>query len=285
MKLTGFTPSGSSADFVFDEFADVGCISNFGIVSNGATLFFPARDGIYAIGALGATDKTIGGSSLIKLSDNKIRTKYSGLDITRDIIHSIHDAQNHKVRWCIRDNGDSTNDEEIWFDYHEQVLGFGFTSGRKISSYALGKDTNSKYVIKYGDSRTDSSGGIIYVFSDSATDDDGTKIIGTIITKAYDFDIPQNPKRFHSIELLMKGNASETPLRVSYGVGEFPQFSNTKTITTKVLDTWGTGKWGTAKWSADDFNEYPIAIRKIGEAMNVKMVSDESGKDLKLLVG
>lgn len=278
MSLTGFTPSGASADFVFDEFADVGCISHHGIVSNGSTLFFPARDAIYAIGSLGATDAIIGGSSLVKLSDNKIRTKYEGVDLSRDIIHGIHDAQNHKVRWCVRDQGESVNDEEIWFDYHDQVLGFGITTGRNISCYALGKDTNAKYIVKYGDSRTDANGGIIYVFSDSAANDDGVLITGTIETKAYDFDLPENPKKFHSIEILMKGNSSNTPLRVSYGVGEFPAFSNTKTLTTKQLNLWGTFKWGTDAWSSDEFNKYPIALRKIGEALNIKMVTDTLNK-------
>jgi len=280
MTLTGFDPDPGSTgfDFQFDEFADVGCISHHGIVSNGSTLFFPARDAIYAIGQLGATDAVVGGTSLVKLSDNKIRTKYAGLDLARDIIHGVHDAQNHKVRWCVRDSGDSINDEEIWFDYHDQVLGFGLTTGRNISCYALKKDTNAKYVVAYGDSRTDANGGIIYVFSASATDDDGTKIEGTLITKAYDFDLPESPKKFHSIEVLMKGNASETPLRVSYGVGEFPAFSNTKTITTKSLNLWGTFIWGTDTWSADEFNKYPIAVRKIGEAMNIKMVTDEADK-------
>ena len=268
----------STNSFIFDEFADNGCISHYGIISNGSTLFFPTRDGIYAIGMLGSTDKTIGGTSLIKVSPNKIDNFWSGLDLTRDLIHGVHDPDRSSIRWSVRRLTKTVNDRELVYNYHNNVFGFSFHDGRYISCYALGKDSNNNWDVKYGDDRTTSNGGFIYRLNPVATTDDGTGFTGTIETKIYDLDKPSIDKKYHTATVLMKGSANETPLKVSYGVGDFSDYENTKTVTTPTMPLWDTAVWDVDIWEEDTFKSYPVGIRRMGKTLALKFVSDESGK-------
>jgi hypothetical protein len=274
--VTGY----STNSFIFDDFADKGCISHHGIVSNGSTLFFPSQDGIYAIGNLGSTDRTVGGSSLIKISPNKIANFWSGLDLSSDLIHGIHDPDRYLIRWSVRREEESNNDRELVYNYHENVFGFAFHTGRTIGCYALGKTSSNNWDVKYGDSRSGSNGGIVYRLNTLADTDDGEIISGVAITKAYDFDMSYVDKKFNTVTFLMKGTDNNTPLKVSYGVGDFPGFTNTKTLITPSLPVWDTAKWDIDKWQEDTFKNYSVAMRRKGKSMVMKLVSDESGKGI-----
>lgn len=282
--LTGFASDFSN--FQFSLFAHIGCISHYGIVSNGDSLFFPTRDGIYAIGGIASTDKIVGGVGLIKLDIKKIKTFWDTLDIsTLGLIHGVHDAEFKRIRWSVRRSGVSVNDRELTFDYRGDVLGYAKTEGRSISSYTLGKNsTTGVWEVKYGDSRTDSNGGIIYKLSSSATDDDGTAIVGTLITKNYDFDAPDQDKRFMSVDILAKGNTSSVDTDMSYGVGNFPDFSNTKRFTTDNLITYDTAlQYDDGHTYAEDvFTNYRIGIRRRGKSLALKFVSETKGELIRI---
>lgn len=273
-SLTGFATS----DFQFALFASgVSCVSHFSIVSNGDTLFFAARDGFYAIGQLGATDKVVGGSSLIKLGSEKVDTIWGSLDLTRDLIHGVHDPEGHKIRWTVRETGESNNNREIFFDYDSHVLGFGTTTGRNISCYTLGRDANGVSQVKYGDSTQ----GLIYKLDDTNTDD-GATIEGTIESKAYDFGRPDLPKKWNTVTVLARGRASETPVKLSYGVGEFPSYQAEKIFTTQPLPVYGTATYGIDKYQQDTFHNYPIAIRRMGESLQLKLENLTASKRIRI---
>ena len=278
--LIGYT----TGDFVFQDFRDIGCVSHYGIVSNGTTLFFPASDGIYAIGQLGSTANVVGGSSLIKLSPEKIKTFWDDLDNSElQLIHGVNDPFHHSVRFSCRRQSESDNDRELVYDYHENVLGFRFMKGRYPQCYSLGKDSNGTYQVKYGDARTGATtGGMLYKLDESGVTDDGIVITGVIIPKAYDFDKPDVNKYFINIDFLAKGVTSETQLKVNYGVGDYPSTDTTKTIITPTLPLWGTAIWGVDKYESDTFKNYPIAIRRTGKALVGKFVSDVSGKKIQI---
>jgi len=278
--LTGF----STEDFQFNKFADIGCISHYGIVSNGSTLFFPSQNGFWAIGALGSTAKIVGGTSLIKIGSERIKNFWESLDnSTRDVIHGVHDPENHRIVWSVRRTGVSYNDREIFFDYHENILGFGINTGRYSSCYCLGNNsTNGRYKVIYGDSRSGTSGGMIYQHDPNATTDDGITITGTLTTKSYDFNEPDVDKKFIDLSILAKGTASNTSCQVYYGIGDFPDFSKIKNFETPNLPLVGTARVGEAVLQSDTYKNYSIALRKIGKALTVKIISGENTKKINI---
>lgn len=266
----------ATASFQFQEFSNgIGCVSHYGIVSNGSTIFFPTQDGIYAIGQLGATDQSVGGTSLIKLSPQKISTFWSTIDTSDPTyISGINDPERHCVRWSLRLKTGTYQSRELVYDYHEDVLGFAFHKGRNIRSYALSKDSYGNWVLNYGDSNA----GEVYKLDSSASTDDGTAIEQTIITKAYDEDLPELDKKYNLVNVLAKGGDSAVPLTVWYGVGDYPGFEYSKTITTSTLPTWGTAVWGITTWTTDVFKNYIVAIRKLGKSLVLKFVNSTASK-------
>jgi len=274
-SLTGF----ASGSFVFGKFADVGCVSHYSIVSNGGSLFFAAIDGIYAIGNVASSDRAVGGLALIKLSPQKISSFWNALDFTnRDKIHGVNDPERDSVRWTVIRSAGSVNDRELIYNYHENVQGFAFHKGRTISSYALSKSSTGLWVIQYGESQTDSNGGQLLKLDTAADNDNGTAIVATAITKSYDFERPDVDKRFNTVTLLMKGEHSQVPVTVSYGVGEFPGFEHSKTVTTPALPLWDTAQWDIDLWTEDTFTNYGIGIRKMGKSLVMKIVSSTDSK-------
>tara|TARA_R100001480_G_scaffold18283_2_gene27741 strand:+ start:20335 stop:21855 length:1521 start_codon:yes stop_codon:yes gene_type:complete len=276
--VTGFTTS----TFVFGEGDDVGCISHYGIVSNGASLFWPAQDGIYALGNVGGTDAIVGGSSLTRLSTEKLRTFWDALNVSSiGQFHGIHDVKNHCVRWTVKRTAGTINDRELIFDYHERVLGFRTTTGINASCYTNGKDSNGNFQVSFGESQTDSNGGVIYKLDASKTDND-TTITATLETKAYDFDSPDIDKYFEGVKILAKGNDSESKLLVSFGVGDFPDYSNEKTITASKLAVYDTAIYDVDIYGEDTFRNYGVGINLLGKSLAVKMVSNENNKSIRV---
>jgi hypothetical protein len=260
-----------TSTFQFQEFSKgIGCMSHYGIVSNGSTLFFPSQQGIYAIGQLGATDQTVGGTSLIKLSVEKISNFWADLDLSDPTyISGTNDPARHCVRWSVKDKNETAQARELVFDYHESVLGFGYHSGRNISTYALSKDSYGNFILNYGSSNS----GQLYKLDKDASTDDGTAIYQAVVTKAYDEGLPDVDKKYNTVDILAKGGDSEVPLNIEYAVGDHPgtTFTNLKTITTPTLPTWGTAIWGITKWQSDTFKNYIIALRKLGKALVMKL--------------
>jgi len=266
-KITGY----AAGAFVYSDYATIGCISHYGIVSDGTTLYWPAHDGFYALGALGATDKVVGGISLIKLSQEKLRTFWDTLDTsTIGIIRGVNDPANHCVRWSVRRTGQSVNDREVVFDYHEHVMGFYITEGRSPNCYALGKDTIGNWQVKYGNADT----GMVYKLDPDTTDDDGTAIAGSFKTKAYDFQRPDLDKKWNTVDVLAKSDQSQTVTTMHYGVGDFPDYDNEKEITTQNLIQYDTGlQYDDGNYYTEGtFRNYKIAIRKFGKSLALKFV-------------
>ncbi len=213
-------------------------------------LWFPARDGIYALG--GASSESANAWSFDNIGATKVSKDMQGTwdTINQDAMDTIcMGVLNNKVEICIPVSPATTNNYTLYCDteigdrtsHPWSIFDYGF---RSLAKYQPG---NQPYL--YGGTNLD--GKIMKLRT--GTNDNGTAISWSYKTKYFDINIPENFKKFEEMFIWTEASGN-WDVTLGYTIDFQSDSGGESTANLSVssgLAGWGTMIWGVDKWRAN----------------------------------